>query len=316
MIELRKDYILNRFVLVSESRGKRPHQFQSDQREDVPEDKRFFCPGHEGMTPPEIMRFPEGSEQWKVRVFPNKFAAAEMTGDFNVKTDNKFYTYSSGYGKHEVIVETPDHDKQLWDFDEKEMKDVLKIYSERIKTVSEMEGINYVSIFKNHGKEAGTSIVHSHTQLIALNIIPPLVQAELDAIKRYDNCPYCEIIQNEKNSDRRCFENENFVAFTPYASRFHYEIWIFPKQHIKSITLMDDNLLLDLARIMTKVLGKLKELNTPYNYVLHYNDDDKFHFHIEVLPRLATWAGFEYSTDMAINSVSPEIAAKFYRGEE
>jgi len=267
-------------------------------------------------TPPEIMRVPDGKGGWKIRVFPNKFAAAEMSGDFNVKTDNKFYTFSDGYGKHEVIVETADHDRQLSDLGDEEIKEVLKVYSQRIREVSSIEGIKYVSVFKNHGKDAGTSIVHSHTQLIALNIIPPLVQEELDAIKKHGSCPYCEIIENEKKSDRRCFENGNFAAFCPYASRFHYEIWVFPKKHIKSITLMDDNMLADLAEIMKKILVKLKEANAPYNYALHYHDDDAYHFHIEVLPRLATWAGFEYSTDMAINSVAPEDAAKFYRGEE
>ncbi len=316
MIELRKDYILNRYVLVSESRGKRPHQFKAKVKEEVPEEKRFFCPGHEDSTPEEIMRLPDGKGGWKVRVFPNKFAAAEMKGNPEIRTDNKYYTFSSGYGKHEVIVETPDHDRQLSDLSEEEIKDVLKVYSSRIKEISQMDGIKYVSVFKNHGKEAGTSIVHSHTQLIALNIVPSLVQEELDAIKKHDDCPYCEIIENEKKSDRRCFENDTFVAFCPYASRFHYEVWVFPKQHLKSITVVDDKMLMDLAEIMKKILVKLNEINAPYNYVLHYHDDDAYHFHIEILPRLATWAGFEHSTGMAINSVRPEDAAKFYRGED
>ena len=316
MIELRKDYILNRHVLVSESRGKRPHQFEAKVKEDVPEEKRFFCPGHEDSTPEEIMRVPDGKDGWKVRVFPNKFAAAEMEGSPEIRTDNKYYTFSSGYGKHEVIVETPDHDRQLSELSEEEIKDVLKVYSLRIKEISQMDGIKYVSVFKNHGKEAGTSIVHSHTQLIALNLVPSLVREELDAIKKYDSCPYCEIIENEKRSDRRCFENESFAAFCPYASRFHYEIWVFPKQHMGTITCMKDKMLMDLAEIMKKILVKLKEINAPYNYVLHYHDDDAYHFHIEILPRLATWAGFEHSTGMAINSVSPEDAARFYRGEE
>ncbi len=314
-MELRKDYILNRYVLVAESRGKRPHQFSPPEEKDVPPEKRFFDPGNEHMTPPEVMRVPEGAKHWQIRVFPNKFPATELEGNYEVRTDNKYYTFSDGYGKHEVIVETPEHEKQLWDLSEEEIKGVLKVYVQRIKELSEKEGIEYVSVFKNHGKTAGTSIVHSHTQLIALNIIPPLVQEELEAIKNYENCPYCEIIENEKKSERRCFENSNFVSFAPYASRFHYENWIFPKQHVKSITLMDEETLLDLARIMKQALSRLKGINAPYNYVLHYHKDDSYHFHIEILPRLATWAGFEFSTGMVINSVKPEDAARFYRGE-
>lgn len=313
-MELRKDYILDRHVIVSESRGKRPHQFIG--KEDIKVAQCYFCPGNENTTPPEIMRIPDGKGGWKIRVFPNKFAASELKGNYNIKTDNKYYTFSDAYGKHEVITETADHEKQLADLSEEDIKEVFSVYKTRTEEISKIEGIKYVSVFKNHGKEAGTSIVHSHTQIIAVNIIPQLVNDELNAIKKYPSCPYCEIIENEKKSYRRCFENDSFVAFTPYASRFHYEIWVFPKKHVNSITIMNDAMLLDLAKIMKKILVKLAELGASYNYVLHYHNDDAFHFHIEVLPRMAEWAGFEYSTNMAINSVTPEDAAKFYRGED
>jgi len=314
-MELRKDYILDRYVLISPVRGKRPHEFVVTTEEKITPANCYFCPGNENMTPQEIMRIPDENRGWKIRVFPNKFAAAELAGNYNIRTDNKYYTFSAGYGKHEIIVETPDHYRQLSDLNENEIKEVLKVYANRITEISKIDGIKYVCVFKNHGRDAGTSIAHSHTQIVAVNLIPTLVQEELNAIKKYNSCPYCELIENERKSYRRCFENNNFVAFTPYASRFHYEIWIFPKKHIKSITLMDEDLLFDLSRIMKQVLVKLKEMNAPYNYVLHYHNDDAFHFHIEILPRLATWAGFEYSTNMAINSVPPEEAAKFYRGE-
>ncbi len=315
-MELRKDYILDRYVLISSSRGKRPHQFAAKIVEAAGPEGCFFCPGNESLTPPEIMRVPDGKGGWKIRVFPNKFSAVELSGDYKIRTDNKFYTFSSGYGKHEVIAETPDHSKQLSDLSEEEIKEILQVYVSRINEISKIDGIKYVCVFKNHGNDAGTSIVHSHTQVIGLNLIPALVNDELSAIKKYPSCPYCELIQNEKKSYRRCFENDNFVAFTPYASRFHYEIWVFPKNHIKSITLMNEYMLFDLAKIMKQILVKLKEMNAQYNYVLHYHNDDAFHFHIEFLPRMAIWAGFEYATNMAINAVSPEDAAKFYRGEE
>jgi len=315
-MELRKDYILDRYVLISSARGKRPHQFAEKIVEAAEPQGCFFCPGNENLTPDEIMRIPDGKGGWKIRVFPNKFAAVELEGSYGIRTDNKYYTFSSGYGKHEVIAETPDHFKQLSDLSEEEIKEVLGVYVNRINAISKINGIKYVSVFKNHGNDAGTSIVHSHTQVVGLNLVPSLVQDELDVIKKYPSCPYCELIQNEKKSDRRCFENDNFVAFTPYASRFHYEIWVFPKNHLKSITLMNEYMLFDLAKTMKQILVKLKEINAQYNYVLHYHNDDAYHFHIEVLPRMAIWAGFEYATNMAINSVSPEDAAKFYRGEE
>lgn len=313
-MELRKDYILDRFVIISESRGQRPHEFVES--EEKKEEACFFCPGNEAMTPPEIMRIPDGKGGWKIRVFPNKFAAAELKGNYGVRTDNRFFTFSDAYGVHEIIVETPDHEKHMADLSEAELRDVFKVYNRRIVDILRIPGIKYVSVFKNHGRDAGTSIIHTHTQIIANNILPTAVEEEINAIKRYPNCPYCDILNVEKGSYRRCFENDRFVAFAPYASRFHYEVWVFPKQHLKSSTLMDEETLLSLASIMKKILLKLKQISADYNFFLHYSEDDAYHFHIEVCPRLAVWAGFEYCTGITINSVSPEDAAKFYRGEE
>ena len=131
------------------------------------------------------------------------------------------------------------------------------------------------------------------------------------------DCPYCDIINVEKQSFRRCFENNNFIAFTPYASRFNFEIWVFPKLHLKSITEMQDEQLFDLATILKSILIKLKELNAPYNICLFYSPDESdLHFHIEICPRFSTWAGFEILTNDIINPISPEDAATFYRGEK
>ncbi len=311
-MELRKDYILDRWVIVSEARGQRPHEFKEVEAKET--SVCFFCPGNEKMTPPEISRVGD-EKNWKIRIFPNKFAAAKEEGVSEIKTHNRFFTFSDSFGKHEVIVETPDHSKQMADLSVDEIKEVLQVYVDRINEISKIEGVKHVNVFKNHGGEAGTSIVHSHTQVIANNFVPSLVREELEAIKRHHSCPYCDIINIEKGSYRRCFENELFAAFTPYASRFHYEIWIFPKHHINSITRMDNNLLWHMAEILKKVLVKLKELGAPYNFFLHYHNDPAYHFHIEVCPRLAIWAGYELGTNACINSVTPEEAAKFYRGE-
>lgn len=313
-MELRKDYILNRFVIVSEARGKRPHEFKG--AEEKKEGICYFCPGNEEMTPPEIMRVDDGKGGWKIRVFPNKFPAAMPEGVSEIRTDNRFFTFSDAFGKHEVIAETADHSKQMADLGVDEIREVLQVYVNRINEISKINGVKHVNVFKNHGGDAGTSILHTHTQIIANNLVPPLIQDELNAIKKFDKCPYCDILNIEKGSFRRCFENDLFVAFTPYASRFHYEIWIFPKQHINTITRMDNEMLMQMAYVLKKVLVKLKEINASYNFFLHYHEDPAYHFHIEVCPRLATWAGYELGTNIVINSVSPEDAAVFYRGEQ
>jgi len=315
-MELRKDYILERYVIISDERAKRPSKFKKETPQKRENRTCFFCPGNEHTTPPEIGRIGDDNG-WSMRWFPNKFAAVFDKGDPNIKTDSKYFTSSSNYGFHEVIVETDDHSKQLVDLEENQIKDLLKIYSGRIKELSAKEGIKYVSIFKNHGKDAGTSLAHSHSQVIAYNKIPSLVKEKLDAVKSYDSCPYCEIIEVEKGSFRRCFENNTFAAFTPYASRFQFELWIFPKQHIKSITEMGENMLSDLASVLKSALLKLKEIDASYNIALFYSPEgEDLHFHIEITPRLATWAGFEISTNDIITSISPESAAKFYREEE
>ena len=314
MVELRKDYILDKWVYIATERGKRPKEF----KQKLEKEKKgvcFFCPGSENLTPPEIGRL--GKEKWQLRWFPNKFPAVKMEGDPTVRTDNNFFTYASGYGKHEVLVETPDHEKQLWDLPKERIKEVFQVYNERIEALSKMDGINYVLIFKNHGKNAGTSLIHSHTQISAIGIVPEKIQGKIDAVKRYDRCPYCDIINIEKVSDRKCFENDSVVAFTPYASRFNFEVWVFPKRHIKSLADFNDKEMDDLADVMKKVIDRLKELNISYNYYLQYAPKgDDLHLHIEITPRLATWAGFEFASDAIINSVTPENAAKFYRGEE
>jgi len=310
-MELRKHYFLDRWVVIAAARAKRPKQFHEESH--GKEGTCFFCPGNEHTTPPEIGRIPL-NDSWKFRWFPNKFPAVEEKGNPNIETHNKFFTFASSYGHHEVIAETPEHDKQLWDLSREDMAELFLIYKNRIEELSEKPNIKYVTIFKNHGAKAGTSLIHSHTQIVGQNHLPTIIEEKLKHSK--DSCPYCEIIEVEKNSDRRCFENESFIAFTPYASRFNYEIWLMPKKHISNLTFMTNDDVIYLSDILKKILDKLKELNLPYNYYLQYAPKgESLHFHIEVIPRLATWAGYEYATETIINSVSPEDAAKYYRGE-
>jgi len=313
MGELRKDYILDRWVIIASERAKRPHQFKKEK----PPEKAghdFFAPGNESETPEEFYRV-EKDGKWQIRAFPNKFPAVRQQGEANVKTDNDFYTFADAFGMHMVLVETPD-DRQLWDLEVDEIKLVLEGYLAMYEKMNP-DGVKYVTVFKNHKKAAGTSIVHSHSQIIAYNHVPEFVQQKVEACKKHDGCPYCKIIENEKGSDRRCFENDSFVSFTPYASRFPMEIWLFPKRHITHLKeLHVDNELDQLSAMLKDILVKLKELDAPFNWVFHVapNGDD-LHFHIEILPRLATWAGFEYNGTI-INIMTPENAAKYYRGEE
>lgn len=308
-MELRKDYVLDRWVIISENRNYRPNENKEKKKK---RKVKFcpFCPENEAITPPEIYRLDEG-DHWKIRAFENKFPAVALDGQAKIETHNKYFTFSNSYGKHEIIVETPEH-KPFSDLKSEEIKKVFDVYNLRIKELYKLPKIKYVQVFKNSGKKSGESIGHSHSQLIAYNKIPHWIEKEVEASEK--KCPYCEIIEIEKNSDRRCFENEFFVAFTPYASRFPYEIWIFPKEHIKNFDEMNNSKRLYLAEILKKVLMKLRKMDASYNYAIHYAPKDKdLHFHIEIYPRISIWGGFELGTGDIINTVSPEDAARFYR---
>lgn len=316
MGELRKDYILDEWVIIASARGKRPHEFKAEEGGAVSGKSCFFCPGNEDKTPEEIYRLEDKKGGWKVRVFPNKFPAETLEGQHEIQTHNKYYTFSSSYGEHEVVVETPDHKKQLWDLSVKEYIDILKVFDMRIRELEKLPNIKYVNVFKNHGSKAGTSLVHSHSQIIACNILNQNVEQEMKAIKNYDSCPYCEIIESEKKSDRRCFENNGFVAFCPYASKFNFELWILPKKHITRLEQLDEQGYKDLAELYRKALKKLKKLNASYNTFFHYSPDSgNLHLRLVIAPRMSVRAGFEFSTDILITAMPPEEAAKFYRGE-
>lgn len=311
-MELRKDYILDVWTIVNHKRGQRPREFKA-----VEEEKSgatdFFAPGNEHLTPPEIDRI-EKNGKWTLRVFPNKFPAVQPEGNPNIETHNDFYTFAAGYGEHEVIVEAPESNRQLWDLSEHEILDVLKMYAKRTKALYEKDNIRYVSVFKNHGQKGGTSILHTHTQIVAFNTVPPRIRAEMKASIANGVCKYCQIINSERNSERRCYENDYFISFTPYASRFNYEIWLFSKAHKSTIRDFHEVELKALANMMQKVLSKLRFLGCSFNFFLHEAPPgEDLHFHIEVTPRIATWAGYELCTEVIINSVSPEFAADFYR---
>jgi len=335
MTELRKDYILDRYVIIASNRSKRPHQFKAGEEDRKEEEKTesntnspecFFCRGHEKETPEEIYRLTKKND-WQIRVFPNKFAVVG-NGNAAIKTDNDFFTFADGVGEHEIIVETPFHNKQLADLSVEELVDVFNTYIFRIKEMEKKPDVKYVLAFKNHGPNAGTSIVHSHSQIIAYNLVPTIIKQKEDAVKKYAennkqiaennaSCPYCRIIAIEKTSFRKVFENKTCVCFTPYASRMPYEVWFFPKRHILKAEELNNIEINDLCDLMKRVLVKLKEMNASYNFYLHSGtgNERNFHFHIELLPRISTWAGFEFGTETIINTTSPEDAAEFYRGE-
>jgi UDPglucose--hexose-1-phosphate uridylyltransferase len=307
MSELRKDYFLPRWVIINTQRGKRPHQFQKAVMQDV--SFCFFCPGNENTTPPETYRTGT-SKKWRIRVFPNKFAVVDDKGKIKKKTRG-LLTHDYAYGVHEVLVETPNHKKQLWDLSMSQIEDVLRVYHLRINEISKQKNIKYVLVFKNHGKEGGTSIVHTHTQIIGLHEVPTSVK---EKIKYNKSCQYCKIIKKESKSKRLAFQNKTMIGFTPYASRYNYEVWLMPKKHVMTFDDFNDQQFKDMADLLKRALVKIRKLGISYNFYIHYAPNkSNLHFHIEITPRKATWAGFELGSGIIINSIEPEHAAEYYR---
>ncbi|HEY3346491.1 MAG TPA: galactose-1-phosphate uridylyltransferase [Nitrospirota bacterium] len=341
MPELRKDPVIGRWVIISTERAKRPSDFASANPPEDPGNSANcpFCPGNEGMTPPEILAYREPGTKpdkpgWFTRVTANKFPALRIEGELD-RQGIGFFDMMNGVGAHEVIIESPDHSKRLEDMEDDQVIRVLKAYRERIEDLEHDPRFRYVLVFKNQGTAAGASLAHSHSQIIATPIIPKDVKEKLDCAKAFydykERCIYCDIIHQErKMGERAVLETERFFAFCPFAPRFPFEVWIMPKTHACAYTDIEPDELAELAGVMKTVLGRMARTlkNPPYNYIIHtapnrvprkghwHTLGNDFHWHIEIMPRLTKVAGFEWGSGFYINPTPPEEAAKFLREAE
>ncbi len=329
MPELRKDPITGRWVIISTDRGKRPSDFV---RESVQIKGNGFCPfcyGNETKTPPEVLAYGRnGSGKdtpgWSIRVVPNKFPALQIEGDLDREGEGLF-DRMNGIGAHEVIVETPDHQSTLATLPEKAVEEVLWAYRDRMLDLKNDKRFRYILLFKNHGEAAGASLEHTHSQLIALPIVPKRVREEVDKSKHYfeekERCIFCDMIRQEVETGSRVIgENEYFIALAPYAPRFPFETWLLPRQHSSAFENHQSPIYASLARLLRDLLRRLDAvLNRPaYNYVVHTSPigeeiNEHFHWHIEMMPKLTKVAGFEWGTGFYINPTPPEEAARFLR---
>jgi len=327
--ELRKDPITGRWVIISTDRAKRPSDFV---RETVRIGGNAFCPfcyGNEAKTPGEVLAYGRNgsgpnSPGWSVRVVPNKFPALGIEGDLDREGDG-LYDRMNGVGAHEVIIETPDHQSTLATLSERAIEDVLWAYRDRVLDLKNDKRFRYALIFKNHGDAAGASLEHPHSQLIALPIVPKRVCEELDGAKHYfrekERCIFCDIIRQEKESSVRVIaENDKFISLAPYAPRFPFEFWLLPKQHGSSFENCQATVYTSLARMLKDNLTRLDLVlnHPPYNFMLHTSpvgdeNNDYYHWHFEVIPKLTKVAGFEWGTGFYICPTSPEEAARFLR---
>jgi UDPglucose--hexose-1-phosphate uridylyltransferase len=333
MSEIRQDQATKRWVIMATERAKRPQEFCSPQpasaklavsSADCP-----FCPGNEAKTPPEVFAYREdgglpNSPGWQVRVIPNRFPALQMENEVTIR-DPYWFTNINGLGAHEVLIESPLHNTNPALMSVAALTRVLMAAGSRFNDLQQDHRLSYIAFFRNHGNAAGSSLCHPHTQIIATPIAPTNIRLEIEEARRhYDDrmhCVYCETIDKEREAGVRViFENEAFFVFEPFASRWPFETWILPTQHTSVLRLDEPGRIEALASALHRTLAALYHaLNDPaYNLVLHEAPlrdtcEDYWHWHIEILPRLSTAAGFELGTGIWINTVLPEHSAEYLR---
>jgi UDPglucose--hexose-1-phosphate uridylyltransferase len=338
MPELRKDPVIGRWVIISTERAKRPTDFIAAAPEEEKGDDGLcpFCPGNESMTPPEILSYrepgsPPNGTGWHIRVTANKFPALRIEGDLD-RQGLGMFDKMNGVGAHEVVIESPRHDVRLEELEREQVVMVLRAYRDRIEDLEKDPRFRYVLVFKNHGRRAGASLAHPHSQIIATPIIPKDVKEKLDGAKSFydfkERCIYCDMIRQEQEmGERVVIESGHFLAFCPFAPRFPFETWIMPKRHDCAYTEIEPDELDDLAAVLKDALLRIgRSLNNPpYNFILHtapnrvprkghwHTLGQDFHWHIEVMPRLTRVAGFEWGSGFYINPTPPEEAARFLR---
>ncbi|HXI32427.1 MAG TPA: galactose-1-phosphate uridylyltransferase [Vicinamibacterales bacterium] len=328
MPELRRDPVTGRWVIISTDRQKRPNDFRIERVATIGREQCPFCPGREAMTPPEVLSYRQNggaanTPGWDVRVVPNKFPALQVEGTLDREGEGMF-DRMNGIGAHEVIIETPDHDRPIAAMSEPEIERVLWAYRERILDLKRDVRLKHILVFKNHGGAAGATLDHPHSQLIALPVVPEYVREELDGARRHfelkERCVFCDMVQQELRDGRRIVqENADIVAIAPYAPRFAFETWLLPKAHGSRFEQTPRHVSESLARLLKAVLQRLDRAleSPPWNLVLHTapasEEAESYHWHVEIMPRLTRVAGFEWGTGFYINPTAPEEAAKVLR---
>ncbi len=343
--ELRFDLVSKDWITIATARAKRPETFKREKRKVVIAPKKTcpFC--HLETQEKPTLIFTEGKKvpfglqptlrppakdgpldipkNWTTIVIPNKFPAFARDTSLNERTEGP-YQLMDAMGFHEVVI-TRDHVKQIAQFSIEQIKEVIDAYQERYLNLMNEKFVNYVSIFHNQGAEAGASVFHPHSQIIAMPLTDPDIQSSLQGSERFfeenKKCVHCVMIDWDLKDGRRIiFKNKDFVVLCPFASRVAFETRIFPLKHHAYFERVNEEQKWALAEALQQTLKRVfKGLNDPaYNFFLHTapcdgKNYDHYHWHFEVLPKTGVWAGFELGTGIEISTIEPEKAAEYLR---
>jgi len=317
--ELRKDYFRERYVIVSPERAKRPHDFIKPV---APLPKATpFAPENEHLLPPITAQYPANSDasSWQFRVIPNRFpiVTPEKNEHITPRTDNELFTWADAWGYHEIVIEGRADAVPFASLGVDGITEAITIAMERVRALHAQNSVAAVAYFKNEGLEAGASIAHPHSQIIATAIVPPSVQQLTEQHKHartiHGFSPLYAVLDKERGGPRMVRESTHFAALCPYASRYPMEVLLIPLRDTNTYMTLSDEERRDLAEHLYALLEKLASIGAPYNIEWIHAPNTALHWHLSITPRLSTWAGYEIETNIIVNPVAPEHAAAFYR---
>ncbi len=337
--ELRFDLVSKDWVVIATGRGKRPEMFRKEKRHKMKILKKDcpFCNIKSKFSSPKEMKNEEKPlliysqnrktsilKDWTTIVLSNKYPALLPYPKLEKKIEGNLYQTMNAVGFCELVV-TKDHQKHFPHFKISQVKEVFDVYQERYLKLMEKPFVNYISIFHNHGVEAGASQPHPHSQIITTPLIDVDLERALLNSKRHfqrtKKCIYCQMNEWErKTKKRKVFENKGFIVICPFASKSAFQMIVSPKKHLAYFEKITEEEKEQLAEAFQVALNKLyKGLSDPaYNFYLHTVPCDGkkypyYHWHWTILPKTATWAGFEIGTRMEISTIAPEKAAEYLR---
>ncbi len=327
-IEFRKDLVSGDWVLVSTGVRKKPVFFKRREEKPLPKSKCPFDNFKKYKQEKVLLWMPKPGgkdmKDWWIQIFPNKYPAVASSRICPPLEKCGIHEKKIGVGFQEVVV-TKSHERHFALMTLGELNLVLEAYQSRYQALASEPCVDYILIIHNHGARSGATVPHPHSQIFAIPIIPPDVRRSLEGSRKYfhehKRCVHCEILKSElKEKERVIYQNKHFVVLAPYASRAVYETRIFPKFHESRFEVIDQAQRNDLSDAMSFIFRKIfKKLKNPdYNFFIHTaplkeRHAEHYHWHMEILPRVAIWGGLELGTGIDVVKVSPEETAKLLR---
>ena len=328
MSELRQDLTSGDWVLIAPGRALRPKFLAQKKKVRKPTPKNI-CPFEDlkksDNWPPQFI-YPN-EKNWEIAVIPNKYPAIERSSVCSVPFRRGIYHVRTGVGTHNLLI-TRDHNKHFIDLSRSQAVKIFEVFRAFHEMAAQDKCAAYIATIYNYGPSAGASVWHPHYQMLTLPIIPPhnvqSLRGANDYYKEFGRCVRCDIINVERKKKIRVIvENEHAIAIAPYASKRPFEVTVLPKKHWASFRETSPEAVRDVALALQSVMQKMKKhLDDPdLNFFVHDTPLDRknyhyHHWHIEVIPKTAVEAGFEFSTRIDINVVDPDNVAVILNGRK